>query len=89
MLIPIILLYKRTMKMKLCKRRLHKLPGTIGLLLCVSKSKIKVEYAMRRMDLPLGVATYELEQFVKDAMPMIESHLSDEIRNYQEKDDKE
>ncbi|WP_348799342.1 PDDEXK nuclease domain-containing protein [Flavobacterium adhaerens] len=39
---------------------------TIGLLLCASKSNIKVEYAMRGLDKPLGVATYQLEQLVKD-----------------------
>ena len=39
---------------------------TIGLLLCASKSKVKVEYAMRGLDKPLGVATYQLEQLVKD-----------------------
>jgi len=39
---------------------------TIGLLLCASKSNVKVEYAMRGLDKPLGVATYQLEQLVKD-----------------------
>lgn len=39
---------------------------TIGLLLCASKSNIKVEYAMRGLDKPLGVATYQLEQLVKE-----------------------
>lgn len=39
---------------------------TIGLLLCASKSNIKVEYAMRGLDKPLGVASYELEQLVKE-----------------------
>lgn len=39
---------------------------TIGLLLCASKSNVKVEYAMRGLDKPLGVATYQLEQFVKE-----------------------
>ncbi len=38
---------------------------TIGLLLCASKSNIKVEYAMRGFDNPLGVAAYELEQLIK------------------------
>lgn len=39
---------------------------TIGLLLCASKSNVKVEYAMRGLSKPLGVASYELEQLVKD-----------------------
>ena len=39
---------------------------TIGLLLCASKSNVKVEYAMRGLTKPLGVASYELEQLVKD-----------------------
>lgn len=39
---------------------------TIGLLLCASKSNVKVEYAMRGFDKPLGVASYQLEHFVKE-----------------------
>ena len=39
---------------------------TIGLLLCASKSNVKVEYAMRGLEKPLGVATYQLEQLVKE-----------------------
>lgn len=39
---------------------------TIGLLLCASKSNIKVEYAMRGLEKPLGVATYQLEQLIKE-----------------------
>jgi len=39
---------------------------TIGLLLCASKSNIKVEFAMRGLKSPLGVAVYELEQIIKD-----------------------
>ncbi|WP_208684923.1 PDDEXK nuclease domain-containing protein [Flavobacterium sp. SLB02] len=31
------------------------------MLLCVSKRNRKVEYAMRGLDKPLGVATYQLE----------------------------
>ena len=38
---------------------------TIGLLLCASKKNIKVEYAMRGFDKPIGVAKYELEKFIK------------------------
>ncbi len=40
--------------------------ATIGLLLCASKSEVKVEYAMRGFDKPIGVASYQLEQFVKE-----------------------
>lgn len=39
---------------------------TIGLLLCASKSNVKVEYAMRGMTKPLGVASYELKRLVKE-----------------------
>lgn len=39
---------------------------TIGLLLCASKSDVKVEYSMRGLTKPLGVASYELEQLVKE-----------------------
>ncbi|HEY5593290.1 MAG TPA: PDDEXK nuclease domain-containing protein [Paludibacter sp.] len=41
---------------------------TIGLLLCTYKSNVKVEYTMRGLDKPLGVATYQLEQLVKENM---------------------
>lgn len=41
---------------------------TIGLLLCASKNNVKVEYAMRGFDKPIGVAAYELEQFIKQTM---------------------
>jgi len=38
--------------------------NTIGLLLCASKSNVKVEYAMRGFDNPIGVAAYELEKMI-------------------------
>jgi len=41
---------------------------TIGLLLCASRNNVKVEYAMRGFDKPIGVAAYELEQFIKQTM---------------------
>jgi len=41
---------------------------TIGLLLCASKSNVKVEYAMRGLEKPLGVAAYELEQLMKESL---------------------
>lgn len=50
---------------------------TIGLLLCASKSNIKVEYAMRGLDKPLGVASYQLEQLVKENMDMLNNNISD------------
>jgi hypothetical protein len=46
---------------------------TIGLLLCASNSKIKVEYAMRGLDKPLGVATYQLEKLVRDNIHRLKS----------------
>lgn len=42
--------------------------NTIGLLLCASKSNVKVEYAMRGFDKPIGVAAYELEKFIKEKL---------------------
>jgi len=42
--------------------------NTIGLLLCASKSNIKVEYAMRGFKNPIGVAAYELEQIIKEKL---------------------
>ena len=47
---------------------------TIGLLLCASKSNVKVEYAMRGMDKPLGVATYQLEQLVKENIEQLDQN---------------
>ena len=38
--------------------------NSIGLLLCASKSNIKVEYAMRGFENPIDVAAYELEQMI-------------------------
>ena len=51
---------------------------TIGLLLCTYKSKVKVEYAMRGLNKPLGVATYQLEQLVKENMEMLKNTNSAE-----------
>jgi predicted nuclease of restriction endonuclease-like (RecB) superfamily len=53
---------------------------TIGLLLCASKSNVKVEYAMRGLNKPLGVASYELEQLVKENIDKL-SAAEDEIPN--------
>lgn len=51
---------------------------TIGLLLCASKSNVKVEYAMRGLDKPLGVASYELEQLVKENIDKLNQADNDE-----------
>lgn len=48
---------------------------TIGLLLCRSKNAIKVEYALRGMMQPLGVASYktkELMENLKSSLPSID-----------------
>lgn len=50
---------------------------TIGLLLCASKSKVKVEYAMRGLSKPLGVASYQLEQFVKENIERLDKSESE------------
>jgi len=42
--------------------------NTIGLLLCASKSNVKVEYAMRGFDNPIGVAAYELEKMISEKL---------------------
>lgn len=49
---------------------------TIGLLLYASKSNVKVEYAMRGLDKPLGVATYQLEQLVKENIDKINENYN-------------
>ena len=48
---------------------------TIGLLLCRSKNNTKVEYAMRGMTQPLGVAEYQTKQLMenlKTSLPTID-----------------
>lgn len=52
---------------------------TIGLLLCASKSNVKVEYAMRGLDKPLGVATYQLEQLVKENINQLNENTNKEL----------
>lgn len=44
---------------------------TIGLLLCAEKSNITVEYSLRGINQPLGVAEYELENFVKKELDYV------------------
>lgn len=51
---------------------------TIGLLLCASKSNVKVEYAMRGLDKPLGVASYQLEQLVKENIDKLDQSNNEE-----------
>lgn len=51
---------------------------TIGLLLCASKSNVKVEYAMRGLTKPLGVASYELEQLVKENIDKLNENNEEE-----------
>lgn len=51
---------------------------TIGLLLCASKSNVKVEYAMRGLTKPLGVASYELEQLVKENIDKLDKSDEEE-----------
>ncbi len=51
---------------------------TIGLLLCASKSNVKVEYAMRGLTKPLGVASYELEQLVKENIDKLNDNSEEE-----------
>lgn len=41
---------------------------TIGLLLCRTKNKVIAEYALRDMDKPLGVSTYQLAESVPDEL---------------------
>src|SRR5205823_8755295 len=48
---------------------------TIGIILCKSKSKVKAEYALRNIQSPMGVATYQLTtslpEALKDQLPDI------------------
>lgn len=44
--------------------------NTIGLLLCASKSNVKVEYAMRGFENPIGVAAYELEEIISKTLKL-------------------
>lgn len=40
--------------------------SSIGMIICKSKDKTVVEYALRRIDAPIGVATYRLSRTVPD-----------------------
>jgi predicted nuclease of restriction endonuclease-like (RecB) superfamily len=52
---------------------------TIGLLLCASKSNVKVEYAMRGLDKPLGVASYELVKLVQENIDILNETENNKI----------
>ena len=51
---------------------------TIGILLCKTKNKVKVEYALRDLRKPIGVASYEtrilksLPKQLKSSLPTVE-----------------
>lgn len=44
---------------------------TIGLILCTSKSKTVVEYALRNLNTPIGVATHRFSQQIEDNLPSV------------------
>lgn len=61
---------------------------TIGLLLCRSKNNTKVEYALRGMTQPLGVAEYQTNKIIEDLKSELPSigDLENTINNvYDEK----
>lgn len=41
---------------------------SIGILLCRSKDKVEVEYALRDMNKPIGVSAFELSQFISEEL---------------------
>lgn len=45
---------------------------TIGLILCTSKSKTIVEYALRNLNSPIGVATHRFSQELESSLPSVE-----------------
>jgi predicted nuclease of restriction endonuclease-like (RecB) superfamily len=45
---------------------------TIGIILCKSKDKTIVEYALQGMQQPMGVSTYQLPKHLQDSLPTIE-----------------
>ncbi len=45
---------------------------TIGLILCTSKSKTIVEYALRNLNSPIGVATHRFSQDLQASLPSVE-----------------
>ncbi len=64
---------------------------TIGLLLCRSKSKIIAEYALRRIESPIGIAEYKLTKAMPNALKQqlpsieeLESCLTERLKNIDE-----
>ncbi len=53
---------------------------TIGLILCTSKSRTVVEYALRNLNTPIGVATHRLSKQIEENLPSIEQ-LEIELEN--------
>ncbi len=53
---------------------------TIGLILCTSKSKTVVEYALRNLGTPIGVATHRLSKQIEENLPSVE-RLEMELEN--------
>lgn len=45
---------------------------TIGLILCTSRSKTVVEYALRNLKTPIGVATHRIHREMGETLPSIE-----------------
>ncbi|MBD1861211.1 PDDEXK nuclease domain-containing protein [Trichocoleus desertorum] len=45
---------------------------TIGLILCTSKSKTVVEYTLRNLSTPIGVATHRLTKEIEESLPSVE-----------------
>jgi hypothetical protein len=41
---------------------------SIGMILCRTKTKIEVEYALRDMNKPIGVSSFELSEIVHDEL---------------------
>ena len=56
---------------------------SIGIILCAEKDKFEVEYAIRGMNKPMGVAEYkltkELQNELKGSLPTIEEFKQDII----------
>ncbi|WP_295584959.1 PDDEXK nuclease domain-containing protein [uncultured Lamprocystis sp.] len=69
---------------------------TIGLILCQGKDRVLAEYALRGIDKPLGIASYELmralPQSLQSALPSIESleaELADALNGSEPSADKD
>lgn len=63
---------------------------TIGILLCESRSKIVAEYALRRINAPIGVSEYTLSKALpkelKSSLPTIEQ-IETELNEAEVKND--